>query len=182
MDVAQKLWDVGLKFKPSKFKVFKTSLKYLGHIVLEQGIQMDPKKMDAIQNWSTSQMITKLRSFLGFTNYYQRLILKYAQVAKLLYSLATNNGKKSKYLSEKWTEPCQVAFQELKDLCTKTPILSYSDFKKPFTLHMIHLDMVYVLYCIRRMVKVKTVLLHMQTGLLASQNPNIQHIKWNFWL
>ena len=33
-----------------------------------------------------------------------------------------------------WTPECQLAFDQLKDLCTSTPILAYADHKKPFQL------------------------------------------------
>ena len=33
-----------------------------------------------------------------------------------------------------WTPECQLAFDQLKDLCTSTPILAYADYKKPFQL------------------------------------------------
>ena len=46
--IFQKLREVGLKLKPSKCKLFKTSLLYLGHIVSEDGIRTDPKKIKAI--------------------------------------------------------------------------------------------------------------------------------------
>ena len=46
--IFQKLREVGLKLKPSKCKLFKTSLLYLGHIVSEDAIRTDPKKIKAI--------------------------------------------------------------------------------------------------------------------------------------
>ena len=33
-----------------------------------------------------------------------------------------------------WTPECQLAFDQLKDSCTSTPILAYADYKKPFQL------------------------------------------------
>ena len=46
--VFQKLWEVGLKLQPSKCELFKTSLLYLGHVVSEDGIRTDPKKIEAV--------------------------------------------------------------------------------------------------------------------------------------
>ena len=46
--IFQKLREVGLKLKPSKCELFKTSLLYLGHIVSEDGIRTDPKKIEAV--------------------------------------------------------------------------------------------------------------------------------------
>ena len=34
-----------------------------------------------------------------------------------------------------WTAECHQAFEQLKQLCSQTPILSYANYKKPFKLH-----------------------------------------------
>ena len=49
--VFMKISDTGLKLKPSKCKFFKRQIHYLGHIFSENGIEMDPKKIEAIVNW-----------------------------------------------------------------------------------------------------------------------------------
>ena len=61
--IFQKLREVGLKLKPSKYKLFKTSLLYLGHIVSEDGIRTDPKKIEAILQWPVPLTVTDVRSF-----------------------------------------------------------------------------------------------------------------------
>ena len=76
-----------LKFKPSKCELFRQELIYLGHVVSKDGIQTNPKKVEAICKWPMPTNVTEVRSFLGFTNYYWRFIKKYAQVAKPLYKL-----------------------------------------------------------------------------------------------
>ena len=79
--------------------------------------------------------VTEVQSFLGFTNYYQRFIKKYAQVAKPLYKLISGENASKKQKSVKWDPECQEAFDKLKELCTTTPILAYANFGKPFKLH-----------------------------------------------
>ena len=49
--VFQKLAKAGLKLKPSKCEFFKKRIKYLGHIVSEEGVSTDPKKVEAVLNW-----------------------------------------------------------------------------------------------------------------------------------
>ena len=44
------------------------------------------------------------------------------------------NANKKKTLVE-WTAECQQAFEQLKELCSQTPILAYANYKKPFKLH-----------------------------------------------
>ena len=49
--VFQKLVLAGLKLKPSKCEFFKKKITYLGHVVSEKGIEVDPKKTEAVQKW-----------------------------------------------------------------------------------------------------------------------------------
>ena len=98
-------------------------------------IQTDSMKVEAICKWPVPTNVTEVRSFLGFTNYYQRFIKKYAQVAKPLYKLISGENASKKQNSIRWDPECQEAFDKLKELCTAIPILAYADFGKPFKLH-----------------------------------------------
>ena len=69
--VFHKLFLAGLKLKPKKCEFFKSKIAYLGHIVSAKGIETDPKKVEAVKNWTVPKTVTDVRSFLGFTNYYR---------------------------------------------------------------------------------------------------------------
>ena len=75
-----------------------------------------------------------VRGFLGFTNHYWRFIKAYAKVARPLNSLVSGDNANRKKALINWTEECEIAFTKLKDLCTKTPILAFADYKKLFQL------------------------------------------------
>ena len=127
---------MGLKLKPSKCELFKTSLLYLGHIVSEDGIRTDPKKIKDILQWPVPLTVTDVRSFLGLNTYYQRFLKGYAKIAKPLTTLISGeNADKKKALVVRTSE-CQEAFDQLKKLCTEAPVLAYPDFTKPFKLHI----------------------------------------------
>ena len=79
--VFEKLAQTGLKLKPKKCEFFKTKLAYLGHIVSKDGIETDPKKIEAIRDWPRPCTVTDVRSFLGFTKHYRRFLKGYAQIA-----------------------------------------------------------------------------------------------------
>ena len=66
--------EVGLKLQPSKCELLKTSLLYLGHVVSEDGIRTDPKKIEAVLQWPVPVTVTDVRFFLGLTNYYRRFL------------------------------------------------------------------------------------------------------------
>ena len=133
--VFKKLNQVRLKLKPFKCELVRQELIYLGHVVSRNGIQTDPKKVEAIHKWPVLTNVTEVRSFLGFTNNYWRFIKKYAQVAKPLHKLISGENVSKKWNSIKWDLECQHAFDNLKELCITTPILAYADFAKPFKLH-----------------------------------------------
>ena len=46
-----RLRDVGLKAKPSKCELFKTEIKFLGHMVSADGINPLPDKLESIRDW-----------------------------------------------------------------------------------------------------------------------------------
>ena len=133
--VFQKLEEAGLKLKPSKCELFWRKLAYLGHVISAKGEATDEGKIEAIKNWPTPTNATKVSSFLGFTGYYCRFIPKFMQVAHPLHKLTLGENVGKKKAAIKWDSKCQQAFDDLKTLCTKAPILAYANFAKPFKLH-----------------------------------------------
>ena len=130
--VFTKIGKAGLKLKPRKCEFFKKCIAYLGHIVSDKGIETDPKKIEAIVKWPIPETVHDVRSFLGFTNYYQKFVYKYAQKAKPLNKLISGDNAKKKHRKVEWTDE---AFEKLKDACTDTPILAYAEYKRPFRLN-----------------------------------------------
>ena len=107
----------------------------MGHIISKNGIETDPKKIEAIKNWPVPRTVTEVRSFLGFMNYYRKFIPKYVQRARPINQLVSGENANKKKALVKWTEECQIAFEHLKHLCSQTPILAYANYTKPFKLH-----------------------------------------------
>ena len=134
-DVFEKLAEAGLKLKPSKCEFFKSCVNYLGHVISKEGIECDPKKIEAVKNWPIPVTVTDVRSFLGFTNHYHRFIQGYAKITHSLNKLISGDNANYKKKKVKWTRECQVTFDELKNKCTQTPILAYANYKKPFIVH-----------------------------------------------
>ena len=46
----------------------------------KDGIEIDPKKITAIKEWTVPKTVTEVQSFLSFTNYYHKFIPKYAHI------------------------------------------------------------------------------------------------------
>ena len=137
--VFKKLAKAGLKLKPSKCEFFKKRIKYLGHIVSEEGVSTDPQKVEAVLNWPVPKTVYDVRAFLGFVGYYRRFIKGFSKAAlplrKLLIGLESQGKKTAKHTPVDWGEEEQITFDTLKSLCYKAPILAYPNYKLPFILH-----------------------------------------------
>ena len=68
-----KLRAARLKLKPSKCDLFKKEIKYLGHVVSNEGVSTDPDKIKSVTEWPQPTTVTEVRSFLGFVSYYRSL-------------------------------------------------------------------------------------------------------------
>ena len=60
--------------KDSKCEFFKTEIHYLGHIISNEGIRMDPEKVDAILKWPHPRNLQELQMFLGLPSFYHKYI------------------------------------------------------------------------------------------------------------
>lgn len=86
-DVLKRINQAGLKISPKKCNLFQRKVKFLGHLVSENGIEPSPSKIEAIKDWPTPCNVKDLRSFLGTISYYRRLIKGFADIAKVLHKL-----------------------------------------------------------------------------------------------
>jgi len=103
--VLQVLKDYQLYAKFSKCKFWLRSVAFLGHIVSSVGIEVDPKKMDAVKSWTRPLSLTDIRRFLVLAGYYRRFVEGFSSISSPLTALTQ---KKSKF---EWTEACEKSFQ-----------------------------------------------------------------------
>ena len=61
--------------------LFERRVNFLGHVLTEAGVEVQPKKVAAVQNWPIPRNLTKLKSFVGLCSYYLRLNSEFANVA-----------------------------------------------------------------------------------------------------
>ena len=127
-DVLGRLERAGLQLKPAKCHLCCKKVSYLGHIVSEQGIAVDPSKTERIATWPVPESTREVQQFMGLANYYRRYIQDFATLARPLHRL------REKGASFRWTPDCEHAFYELKRRLTSAPILVFPDFSRPFIL------------------------------------------------
>ena len=98
----------------------------LGHFISFLGIQVDPAKIQVIQNLPIPKTQTEVRSFLGRAGYYRRFIKDFSKIASPLFVLLMKNDE------FKWTDDCETAFNKLKHQLSTAPILRGPDWTLPF--------------------------------------------------
>ena len=126
--VFKKLEQNQLYCRPHKCTFMKEELKYLGHIVGNGHIKVDPTKVTAVNDWPAPTNLKELQSFLGHCNYYRRFIQGYAKHARPLTELL------KKEHTYRWTPECQSSFDTLKTKLTNAPVLRIFDNSRPVQL------------------------------------------------
>jgi hypothetical protein len=94
--VLQKLREHQLYAKFGKCDFWLREVSFLGHIITDGGIAVDPSKVQDVLNWSPSKNLPEIRSFLGLAGYYRRFIEGFSKIVKPLTSLL-EKGKEFKW-------------------------------------------------------------------------------------
>ena len=103
--------------KFSKCEFWLREVSFLGHVISENGISVDPSKIDAVISWKRPESVTEIRSFLGLAGYYRRFMKGFSKIATPLTQLTRKN------VPFVWDEKCQASFEELKRRLTSAPVL-----------------------------------------------------------
>ncbi|KAA3487359.1 reverse transcriptase [Gossypium australe] len=127
--VLQTLGDKKLFAKFSKSEFCLREVGFLGHIVLGDGIQVDPSKISAIVDWKSPRNVSEVRSFLCLTRCYRRFVKGFSMIATPMTRLLQTDVK------FEWSEKCQQSFEKLKALLTEAPILVQPELRKEFVIY-----------------------------------------------
>jgi hypothetical protein len=125
----QKLRENRLYAKLSKCEFWMKQVAFLGHVILNGGISVDPSKVQDVLSWNAPTSVGDIRSFLGLAGYYRRFIEGFSKISKPMTELLEKDKK------FEWTSTCEASFQELKKRLTTAPILVMPDMKKPFSIY-----------------------------------------------
>jgi RNase H-like domain found in reverse transcriptase len=102
------------------------TMEYLGLIIQEGKLLMDPVKLSGIRDWPTPTSVKQVRGFIGFANFYRQFIKKFSKLVLLL------NNPLQKDTKFDWNNQCQEAFETLKGRFLQEPMLMMPDHSKPF--------------------------------------------------
>lgn len=153
--------EYGIKLRPKKCELFKRQIRYLGRMVSGQGIEIDPKDLEAVLQLKKNKKpktVGEVRTLLGFLSYYRSFIQDFSRLVKPLYELLQNpkeetvlkaaktsqgrqktrKGTKAQMPSRtpiQWTTEHRAVLSKFIEMLTSPPILAYPDFDLPFVLH-----------------------------------------------
>ena len=95
----------------------------------EEGLRPELRLLESIREIQPPTSVTQVRSFLGLVGYYRRLIKGFSKIAAPLNKLLEKNRPFM------WTTECMEAYNELKELLLREPVVAYLDFSIPFRLY-----------------------------------------------
>lgn len=124
--VACLLTEAGLTINVEKSKFLLKQIKYLGYVVGDGCLKVDPEKVQAIKDFPQPTTVRHIRRFLGMTGWFNRFIPNYAIICAPMTDLLKKKCKLQ------WNEKAELAFQQLKTALTSAPVLVNPDFSKTF--------------------------------------------------
>ena len=112
-----------------------TSGKLLGHIVSEQGIEVDPKKIRAILDMPAPRTEREVRGFLGKLQYISHFIARLSDICEPIFRLLRKNQPTV------WNDDCQRVFEKIKECLFSPPVLVPPTLRRLLLLYLSVLDM-----------------------------------------
>ena len=89
-------------------------------------MRIDPSKVEAIVNWPTPRTVTKVRSFLGATQYCRNFIANFFSIEAPMHAV------KSVKKDFQWGGKQQQFFEALKYKISTNLVLALPDLRQPF--------------------------------------------------
>lgn len=124
--IFQILRDHQLQVKEKKSYFRQSSVPYLVFLVNSEGIQPDPARIQALQNWPLPSSASELKSFMGGINFYRKFIMHFSEISRSLHQLSNISAT---FL---WTTETISNFNKLKKALCLVPVLHLPDLSQPF--------------------------------------------------
>ncbi|SPC63495.1 uncharacterized protein UHOD_11281 [Ustilago sp. UG-2017b] len=126
--VLARLRQAGLYAKAEKCQFSTSQTEFLGFVVSDQGVSMDPSKTEVITNWPVPKLVHDVQVFLGFCNFYRKFIPQYSRTAYPLMQLLRKEAQSAPFA---WNNEAQHAFEQLRSAFGTDTILHHFDPIRP---------------------------------------------------
>ena len=87
--------------KLSKCQFWLDKVAFLGHVISDEGVSVDPQKIEAMVSWKLPKNVSEVRSFLGLAGYYRKFVKGFSRIAAPLTKLTRKDVKYD------WVDTCQ---------------------------------------------------------------------------
>jgi hypothetical protein len=91
--VLQKLRDHRLYAKLNKCEFWIKRVSFLSHVISEEGISVDLRKIRDVLSWNTPANVTDIQSFLRLVGYYRKFIKGFSKITKPMTELLGKDKK-----------------------------------------------------------------------------------------
>jgi hypothetical protein len=112
----------GLAVAAHKLFFHVQEVEFLGYIIDANGVEMYTRKVEAVRSWETPKNLKDVQRILGFANFYPQFTKTFSGVARPITDLTRNKG-----LDFHWGPMQIVAFQQLTEVFTSTPMSKHCD-------------------------------------------------------
>ena len=124
-DVMNRIKNAGLKLNRDKCEFSQNKVEFLGHIISKNGIELNPNKIEAINNLKIPTNVHELRRVLGLFNFVTKFIPKAQE------NLSPMNELLKKGVCWRWDKAQQQASDYMKRALSRAPALAYFETNKP---------------------------------------------------
>lgn len=128
-EVAQCLRSAGLTINIRKSKFFQLQLKYLGYIIGQGSLRVDPEKVEAMVKFLIPKTPRQIRRFVGMSNWYRAFISNFSDLAGPLTDCLRKSNKPFCL-----TPQAIESFDKLKLALSQAPVLAEPDFSREFVI------------------------------------------------
>ena len=118
----------GIALNPDKLKLRTKSVTFMGHVLTNEGIRIDPDKAKAIREMPKPNDIEGVQRLNGFVNYLAKFLPRLADSMEPIRRLTRKNEPWN------WTKEQDKAFEEVQKMVTEAPILSYYNPSSPLAI------------------------------------------------
>ena len=122
------LSEYGIKLNLKKCELVKDHVKFLGHVVSEEGSLPDSSNLKAIEEMRAPKNVRDVRRFVGMCSFYRKFVPKFSQIVSPLTELTKSS------VAFVWSDRCQAAFDNLKEQLRAPPVLASYNPELPLVL------------------------------------------------
>ena len=127
MEVLQECFNRMLQFN-LKFNIKKccfgaNTVTYLGFQISEEGVSPAKDKIEAIKAFEPPSNLKEIRAFIGFCNYFRRMVPNFSRIASGLINLTKKDSGWSQGVLPK---EAQISFETLKTCLSSNPVIGFT--------------------------------------------------------